>query len=304
MKKLSIVLILTLALALSGCSMLSEDTAPAQDDRLVGIYITTEYIDTFDFEAYFAANAAELVESGGGEISSEDAAKYTERIYAEVTDGKASFPIDGIPFIAAHFDDGGESYVGSDYGDKLTNVHMSINVADNTDTYVLSGELFANPSGGPVSFYCNPVYQQEDGRIYLVPGQGTTGDTGTMSHSISASAESLDKDERDYSIELTLSVTCRYPSDKLAVLLYAADGSLISCTEYAPEDMPETIDAGGAAWAVFEDYTQDYAGEPQVTRQLIAAGDDEGFLSLSLEDGESFYTPRTTTLTAPGSGQT
>ena len=114
MKKLSIVLILTLALALSGCSMLSEDTAPAQDDRLVGIYITTEYIDTFDFEAYFAANAAELVESGGGEISSEDAAKYTERIYAEVTDGKASFPIDGIPFIAAHFEDGGESYVGSD----------------------------------------------------------------------------------------------------------------------------------------------------------------------------------------------
>ena len=55
---------------------------------------------------------------------------------------------------------------------------------------------------------------------------------------------------------------------------------------------------------MFEDYTRDYAGEPQVTRQIIAAGDDEGFLSLSLKDGESFYTPRTTTLTAPGSGQT
>ena len=66
--------------------------------------------------------------------------------------------------------------------------------------------------------------------------------------------------------------------------------------EYAPEDMPEEIAAGGAAWAVFEDYTRDFLGEPQVIRQLIAAGSDEGFLSLCMEPGEVFYTPRTTYL--------
>ena len=47
---------------------------------------------------------------------------------------------------------------------------------------------------------------------------------------------------------------------------------------------------------MFEDYTADYSGEPQVIRRLIAAGSDEGFLSLHLEPGESFYTPRTTYL--------
>lgn len=47
---------------------------------------------------------------------------------------------------------------------------------------------------------------------------------------------------------------------------------------------------------MFEDYTKDFLGEPQVIRQLIPAGSDEGFVSLHLEQGEIFYTPRTTYL--------
>ena len=70
MKKLSIALILALALALPGCSMLREDASPAQEDRLVGIYITPEYVDTFDLEAYFEDNASSLI-NGGGEIGEE-----------------------------------------------------------------------------------------------------------------------------------------------------------------------------------------------------------------------------------------
>lgn len=87
MKKLSIALILALALVLSGCSMLREDGAPAQEDRLVGIYITPEYVDTFDLEAYFEDNASSLI-NGGGEISSQDAAKYSQRIYATDNGGR------------------------------------------------------------------------------------------------------------------------------------------------------------------------------------------------------------------------
>lgn len=82
MKKLSILLSLCLALALGGCSMLREEAAPAEEDRLVGIYVTPEYIDTFDFEAYFEDNASQLLSGGGGEISAEDAEEYSQRIYA------------------------------------------------------------------------------------------------------------------------------------------------------------------------------------------------------------------------------
>lgn len=294
MKKLAIALILVLALMLPGCSLLREDGEPADADRLVGVYITENYIDSFDFEAYVQDNASSL--SGGGEISREDAAKYTRRIYAEITDGKTSFPIEGIAFIAARYEKDGESCTGSDYGDKLADVHLSINVSDNMETTVLTGKLFADSGAGHMSAYCNPVYQQADGRVYLVPGEGVSANMGSMTHSLSESCESAKKGERGYGMDITLEVEGRRPSEKLAVLLYSADGALLSRTEYAPEEMPEEIAAEGAAWAVFEDYTADYSGEPQVIRQLIAAGSDEGFLSLHLEPGESFYTPRTTYL--------
>lgn len=294
MKKLAIALIFALALMLPGCSLLREDGEPADADRLVGVYITENYIDSFDFEAYVQDNASSL--SGSGEISREDAAKYTRRIYAEITDGKTSFPIEGIAFIAARYEKDGESYNGSDYGDKLADVHLSINVSDDMETTVLTGKLFADSGAGHMSAYCNPVYQQADGRVYLVPGEGMSANMGSMTHSLSESCESAKKGERGYGMDITLEVEGRRTSEKLAVLLYSAEGALLSRTEYAPEEMPEEIAAEGAAWAVFEDYTADYSGEPQVIRRLIAAGSDEGFLSLHLEPGESFYTPRTTYL--------
>lgn len=294
MKKLAIALIFAIALMLPGCSLLREEGEPADADRLVGVYITENYIDSFDFEAYVQDNASSL--SGGGEISREDAAKYTRRIYAEITDGKTSFPIEGIAFIAARYEKDGESCTGSNYGDKLADVHLSINVSDDMETTVLTGKLFADSGAGHMSAYCNPVYQQADGRVYLVPGEGVSANMGSMTHSLSESCESAKKGERGYGMDITLEVEGRRPSEKLAVLLYSADGALLSRTEYAPEEMPEEISAEGAAWAVFEDYTADYSGEPQVIRQLIAAGSDEGFLSLHLEPGESFYTPRTTYL--------
>ena len=295
MKKLAIALIFALALMLPGCSLLREEGEPADADRLVGVYITENYIDSFDFEAYVQDNASSL-SGGSGEISREDAAKYTRRIYAEITDGKTSFPIEGIAFIAARYEKDGESCTGSDYGDKLADVHLSINVSDNMETTVLTGKLFADSGAGHMSAYCNPVYQQADGRVYLVPGEGMSANMGSMTHSLSESCESAKKGERGYGMDITLEVEGRRPSEKLAVLLYSAEGALLSRTEYAPEEMPEEISAEGAAWAVFEDYTADYSGEPQVIRQLIAAGSDEGFLSLHLEPGESFYTPRTTYL--------
>ena len=140
------------------------------------------------------------------------------------------------------------------------------------------------------------IRDRADGRVYLVPGEGVSANMGSMTHSLSESCESAKKGERGYGMDITLEVEGRRPSEKLAVLLYSAEGALLSRTEYAPEEMPEEISAAGAAWAVFEDYTADYSGEPQVIRQLIAAGSDEGFLSLHLEPGESFYTPRTTYL--------
>ena len=93
--------------------------------------------------------------------------------------------------IAARYEKDGESCTGSDCGDKLADVHLSINSSDDMETVTLTGEIFTDSGSGRVTAYCNPVYQQEDGRIYLVPGEGMTADSGgSMAFNLSESRES------------------------------------------------------------------------------------------------------------------
>ena len=296
MKKLALVLILALCLSLTGCSLLREDTSgdPAVDDRLVGVYITSEHLDTFDFERYASDNISSL--ANGGEVSAEDAAKYSERIYAEVVDGTAIFPVEGMAIISARFGDGDESYIGSQRGDCVVGGGTSVNYGEDTDSVELSGTLYA-PAGEYVSAYCNPVYQQSDGEIYLVSGQGISSNgIGSMSQTISENTDPHG-DVRGYSMSIDLTVTSVYISDKYVVLYYAEDGSLMSREEYVPGELPDELSSGGAAYVVFADYTRDDYGEPTVKRTLLTPGDTDGFMSFTLEPGSPWFTPHSTIVT-------
>lgn len=295
MKKLSILLILALALALSGCSMLREEAAPAQEDRLVGIYITPEYIDTFDFESYVEDNASSLI-NGGGEISSEDTEKYSQRIYATDNGGREGhieFPVWGIPLTSARYEEEGESYIGNESSDYMEHGGLHVYSSDDGERYEISGTVYAD-ARGHVQAYCNPVYQQADGSIYLLPGQGLSSNgIGTMTFTLSEDSDAYG-DVPAWGMSIELDIASKYPTERLAVLLYGADGSLISRTEYAPGEVPETIAAGDAAFAVVEDYTRDGSGETAVERQFLSTG--ESFTTRTLAEGESFYSLRTTTL--------
>lgn len=293
MKKLALALILALCLSLTGCSLLREDTSgePAAEDKLVGVYITPEYLDTFDFESYAGDNMDSL--ANGGEISAEDAAKYSERIYAEVVDGTAIFPVEGMAIISARFGDGDESYIGSQLGDCVVGGGTSVNYGEDTDSVELSGTLYA-PAGEYVSAYCNPVYQQSDGEIYLVSGQGISSNgIGSMSQTISENTDPHG-DVRGYSMSIDLTVTSVYISDKYVVLYYAEDGSLMSREEYAPGELPYELPYAGAAYVVIEDHTRDDYGDPTVERMLLTPGDTDDFTSFTREPGSPWLTPHST----------
>ena len=212
MKKLSIALILALALALSGCSMLREDGAPAQEDRLVGIYITPEYVDTFDLEAYFEDNASSLI-NGGGEISSEDAAEYSQRVYATDNGGREGhieFPMWGIPLISARYEEDGESYIGNESSDYMDQGGLHVYSSDDGERYEMSGTIYAD-ARGHVQAYCNPVYQQADGSIYLVTGQGMSSNgMGTMTFTLSEDSDAYG-DVPAWGMSIELDITATYP---------------------------------------------------------------------------------------------
>lgn len=293
MKKLSILLCLCLALALGGCSLLREEAAPGED-RLVGVYVTPEYIDTFDFEAYFGDNASKLI--GGGEISAEDAAKYSQRVYA-VNDGGAGeepeFPMWGVPLFSARYGEGEDSYVSAASGPCLDKVAFGVKYTDELAICTLSGAVYC-AAGGYVAAYCNPVYQQADGRLYLTSGQGMSSDgAGTMSYTLSAQGDGPDG-ERGWATDITLDIVPKYPTERVCVLLYGEDGELMAREEFAPEDAPETIAAAGAAYAVVEDHTRNDSGEAAVERQFVSPG--ESFTVRTLPEGSVFYELHTTQL--------
>lgn len=296
MKKLSIALILALCLSLTGCSLLREDESgdSATEDRLVGVYITSEHLDTFDIDSYISDNISSL--ANGGEVSAEDAAKYSGRIYAEVKDGTAIFPVEGMAIISARFGDGNESYIGSQRGDCVVGGGTHVTGSDNTDGLEISGTIYV-PANESLTVFCNPVYQEPDGDIYLVGGQGMGSDgAGSMKQTMSASIDPHG-DERGYSMSIDVTIEPIYASDKLVVLYYAEDGSLMSREEYVPGELPGELASGGGAYVVIEDYTRDYNNEPIVERTLLAPGDTDGFLSFTLEPGSPWFTPHSTIVT-------
>ena len=72
-----------LLLSLCSCQLAREDGMNIQmNDRLVGVYITQEYLDLFDFDRYLNDNIHTILNRG--EITVSDNEQYSTRIYAEL----------------------------------------------------------------------------------------------------------------------------------------------------------------------------------------------------------------------------
>lgn len=53
-------------------------------DRLIGVFVTKDYVDNFDFDSFVAKNANALL-SGKSVVSSEEPSEYQKKIYATKT---------------------------------------------------------------------------------------------------------------------------------------------------------------------------------------------------------------------------
>lgn len=73
-------IILAALFCMTGCR-LAKDESAQMDDALVGVLVTTEYLDLFDFESYFMDNAGKL--ASGSSIGPEESAKYSGAVWAE-----------------------------------------------------------------------------------------------------------------------------------------------------------------------------------------------------------------------------
>lgn len=289
-KRIFAVVLAVLLVAMSGCQLAVEDngeSAASTQDRLVGVLVTRENLDLFDMEAYLNDNLDQVVD--GGEITAENTAQYSGRLYATLTeetltgeDGKETinrtYEFEGVDgyFLACYLVDSKidpaiteeDRYWNTVVNSPFSDVHTGMHVVDGDEMIKLEAAIYTAQKTGAILFFLNPVYQSDDGRLYAVEGQGGRfqAGNGNMIHTLKDERTTTeDGEEKTSGAEIMINVACVTPAQKIQILHMNEDNQVLQTQEYEKEEIPAFVDpVEGAAYVICEEY--DETGE--VTRQI------------------------------------
>lgn len=270
-----------MCLLFSGCSLAVEESAadgPVTGDRLVGVVVTTEYLDLFDLEGYLRDNSEAL---NGGEI---DTTGYEGRIYAQEVRAENTTE-DGVPCVTVYYNfDHVEGIPLLFYEAKTVledgTVHSTFQTGECGEGLwevmfggaCTEGTIFVPKDGGEKKFFPNPVYQDGEGRLYLVSGTGISSqsDLGSMSQTTKEeSTITMDGETQSDSREFKITVEWIDLPDTVTVLQLDETHAVLKNETYEPENLPgELIPVEGCAYILVEQRT----GE-RTTRTLLQPGD-------------------------------
>lgn len=275
-KKVAITLIFALMISLCGCQLAKGEelveNGYSMTDKLIGVFITEDYLDLFDMEAYLNDNLNQIM--SGKEIGFEEQAEYEGRIYATpdgyledgTPDGYFTFEgLEGYAYFFPEVETETYSALVSNVDPCFSNINNSTHLKDdNVREVITEGVLNVVGDIPDVVFYMNPVYQDKDGYVYLMAGTGvsTTGSGligGSMSQSIANELKTtVDGKEltEKYSVKIIYQGVPR--PERILVLQMSADSTVLSREEYLPGQLPEQIDpVEGADYIIVETVTRE-----------------------------------------------
>lgn len=168
--RLYIVLALTIsACLLTGCRLAKEEVQAqnSTEDRLVGIFVTEEYVDR---------GTPELTMNSRGEISFVENREGIDGALVFDEHGPKDIVFDGIEGygiydIKVWEEDIGSytSYAVSD--DIFSDGSWAMDIREMTEINTAEVTVYVEPDG-PRALYFNPVYQTAQGDVYMQPGTG------------------------------------------------------------------------------------------------------------------------------------
>lgn len=256
MTKKLFALALALSVFLCGCSLAQEETLDGRSstgDMLIGVFITEEHLDLFDFEAYLNDNLDKVMNGG---LIEGDTSAYENRIYA-VREGKEEDGVssnyyvfeglEGYPFFTPTITEGIETYTTICMENGISEIKQDIkSVDDSILELTLTGTMYVASDLDYVSFFLNPVYQDVEGNVYLTAGTGLSTNGlrvgGSMSQNyneevtVTTNGESTTK--RCY-VEVTYEGVNR--PEEITVLQMSADHLVLSRETYTPGKLPKEI---------------------------------------------------------------
>ena len=257
------------ALAESGGSLALEEL-PGQGARLAGVFVTSKHIEP---------GPSELEFNSRGDIRIKDTG--SEKIYGSFTGYDAGEPVVTFPGLEGYgiysltapedetHEATGARYMTTDF--HFANVHYY--VLDQEDS--VEADLYIT-ADSHVAYYFNPVYQQEDGQIYLLAGSGVTSqsfnDGQKFNHSISESTSHRSNEETlTRSQKFSVNIIASEAPQETELLLMDGENRLIK--RYSEEQLAELTDAGASLTlpgeASYLILRQTKAGEEHGGRTLI-----------------------------------
>ncbi|MBQ4283446.1 MAG: hypothetical protein IJB96_05905 [Lachnospira sp.] len=215
-RKLSLCLVwIILLIGFAGCGKLAreEGASPAMmGDKLIGGYVTTQA----------------LHEKVYGELSTmnENGHEFVECTF----DG-----IDGVHFVVPDVKD---EYAVMVFDDEVADAHYSVNRTDDVNIHtILEGTVYYSKN---VTFYLNPVYQEKDGDVYMLPDKAVF--VGASSRGLK---ESYNDTYNGSTGEMTMEVNVKFeykPQTEDIRLVYMDDKDcVISTEEFGKTQIPEKI---------------------------------------------------------------
>lgn len=305
MKGKYLLLTLLLVLPLSGCQLAEEESASG--DRLIGVYLTKEYVDTMNVEAYLNDHMEEAADGKTLQVEEGEAQAYQERIYAvdvsqDPEQPAYQFPeLEGVPiyYFSVDAPEGeGSDLIASDAPE--VQVYRDYTAGDGMEEMVLTADLYV-PVGAIQEFYANPMYRAPDGQVYLIGGTGVSGSMDTAGTSLGKTiAETVtltaDGETIQQRYEVKINMTAVLPMEKIVLLELDANSLVIGRTEFLPGQVPDTFTpASETAYLVVETHRQNSSGEVSVDRELF---DRQDTSFPTYEKGEQGFYCRTDTALA------
>ena len=282
--------IMAAAVQLGGCSLAVPDAgSEVGSDRLIGAFITQEYLDLYDMEAFFQDHARQL--TGKTKLSQTDLAGYQTKLFASVQKNNSDSPFDwrvtfpgteGICFFSPLWQDeyGGE-YQGSVFDPMICEVDKVLHTTDEGESLELKGTIYQTPkagSGEGLRFYLNPVYQTPQGDIYLTSGTGCS--VRQADHEISEQEQMTSSlaDERKIKengkiktekSSVTVKLGVMYEVVKVTFCQMDAGHQVLKEETYDPKDVPDQLDTQpGTAYILSETEKISPSGKRMVTREV------------------------------------
>jgi len=262
---LAALMVLTL---LAGCQLAKPDAEQdAGRDTLCGVFITLEYLDIGE---------PEITLNGKGEPQ----ISYSEmRIYAthpEDENGVSPYytfkGIEGYCFFSIREKEADGSFYHRSFADNVIQDRLT-KIGDNST--MISGTIYFDAHCSDFVIFPNPVYQTQDGGVYVVPGEGTAignpteGDNISLTLSETAS-QTADGETITKTMEVSITAQCLNTNQEVILKQIDENDQVVDETVITQDTIPDNVRVlPDTAYMILEEHCIDGEGNAVVKRTLV-----------------------------------